>query len=168
MQRKVAVAAIGPSALRGRPPGAMKAAQDFCAKLSLRRLSVASEIEFNRRLAYCTAKLQADVRRFRKDWGGARKSLNLFLRDAVNNRFLFERFQLERIEPWMEIPLDRLVADKLIEHDKSLRRWPWKNIKSLTPEASGAYQESARRWAKKLGWHRVHLDMKLWTEARAT
>ena len=45
-----------------------------------------------------------------RHWGAARKAVNLFLRDALCNRYLAEEFNLKKAEAWMEIPLDSAVA----------------------------------------------------------
>ena len=37
--------------------------------------------------------------------GAARKAINLFLRDALYNRYLNRRFALSWIQAWIEVPL---------------------------------------------------------------
>ena len=92
--------------------------------------------------------------------GIARKAINLFLRDAFYNRYLFDRFKLEKIEYFLEILLDRIVAKGLREEykrDRSLT--PWLGLKKLEHKDGNKYQRYALILANKYNMARVHMDM---------
>jgi len=167
MQRYIAVTTIGPSALRNQGSrGVIKAAQRHLAQLDLRVFRTDGEAAFLRVLDAQTEELKRVLPRGARNWGAARKALNLFLRDICYNRFLCERHGLSTCEDWMEIPLDSLVATALKRKGKrgELTRWP--GLNGLTPDLSSRFQAFAKRVASEQGISRVHLDMRLWTVER--
>ena len=95
------------------PKGTIEVARQYLASLDLQRFSVKTEREFrvvlNRTTRAYLTKLPAEGRH----WGAARKFLNIFLRGVVYDRFLCEEYDLYRIEPWLEVPLDSHVAKGL-------------------------------------------------------
>jgi hypothetical protein len=101
-----------------------------------------------------------------QNWGTARKAINLFLGEAYYNRFLCEAFGLTRSEQFLEVPLDRQVADYLRQKASasgtSLPRWP--GIRDLKQPVSDAYQTFAREYAlgRGAGWARIHVDVLAW------
>lgn len=166
MQRRVATVAIGPSTLRGQGKGVIQATQKFLARLSLTRIPSSSEARFLAWLDRQTESLLDALPINNRPWGAARKAINLFLRDALYNRYLTRRFDLRRLEPWLEIPLDSAVA-------KGLKRLagrgvlpPWPGLKHLRNGVSKAYQAVASAFARRQGIARVHLDIYLWLENR--
>jgi hypothetical protein len=98
--------------------------------------------------------------RYAPYWGTARKSLNLFFRDALYNFYLRKECGLEKFEKYMEIPLDSFVGKELREEDRGLPRWD--AVIRLTPEVSAQFQGVASRVAKREGTARVHLDVLYW------
>lgn len=95
------------------------------------------------------------------NWGAARKSINIFLRDVLYSRHLCEHFNLAHIEPWLEIPLDSDVYKGLsLDSKETLPKWP--RIKKLDSEVSGKLQNVAKKIAKSLGVSRIHLDVRYW------
>jgi len=166
VQEKVAVSSIGPSALRGQGGGGVvRAARNYCRTLNLRKLtSFEREQSFVEYLDIATKELTLSSQYLR--WGAARKSLNLFLRDTLYNTYLNKAFRLNRIESWLEIPLDSVVAKGLRSMDDREELPAWPGLKQLSPEISSKYQEFARRQTDRLGTLRVHLDMYLWLSGR--
>jgi len=57
MQRKVAITAVNPSALRGREKGTLSVVHDFLSKMSLRRIPRRSEKAYRAWLDRQTSKL---------------------------------------------------------------------------------------------------------------
>ncbi len=110
VQRKVAVTAVGPSALRGQGKGVLRASQSFLASVSLANIPKSSATRFQAWLDRQTEALLDQLPINGRPWGAARKAINLFLRDALYNQYLNRRFGLDNIEPWLEIPLDSAVA----------------------------------------------------------
>jgi len=157
--------AIGPSALRSQGrAGVLRVAQDHCASLDLRSFgAAANEAKYLEMMDKATKKLEGSLY-----WGSARKALNLYLRSCLYNHYLRREFRLRQVEPFMEIPLDSIVARGLrrMAGRRILPQWP--NLKWLTPEVSKEYQEFAKREARKVGLARVHLDVFIWTEGRVS
>lgn len=167
LQRFVAFAAIGPSALRNQgASGVIGAAREFLGGLDLSSFAVATGAEFGAVLDAATESLESRFPKRARHWGAARKAVNLFLRDSLNNRYIEERHHLSRAEPWMEIPLDKVVAGRLKERDRSDDLSPWPGLKRLTMSVSDEYQAFACELAKQRGLARVHLDMYLWLEGK--
>ena len=166
MKRRMAVAAIGPSSLRGQGRGVLKASQDFLTAIPLARIPKTSVTRVQAWLDLQTERLLDMLPLRNRPWGAARKALNLFLRDALYNQYLSRRFGLSQIEKWLEVPLDSLVAKGLIEEagPDALPRWP--GLKHLEPATSAQFQAVALRHANARKISRVHLDIYLWLENR--
>jgi hypothetical protein len=76
-------------------------------KLNLRLFNEASSAHFTALLNDQTRKLQKALPRGARHWGTARKALNIFLRDALYNHYLCNEYGFNRLEQWLEVPLDR-------------------------------------------------------------
>jgi hypothetical protein len=163
MQNRIAEAAVGPSALRNQgAPGVVGVARKCFKELDLGTFTVASERGFVQRLDASTENLRKRFPRGARNWGAARKALNLFLRDALYNTFLSKHYHLARLEAWLEIPLDRDVAAGLHSDSHGDRLPGWIGIKHLTPEVSRIYQEIAKLIADEKNIARIHLDLLYW------
>ena len=97
-----------------------------------------------------------------RNWGAARKAMNLYLRDVAYNVDLSEAFALSQIRSLLEVPLDKDVASGLLceQEGTSLPKWP--TIKRLEPPTSAKYQAVAGDVAKRRGVDRVDLDVYYW------
>jgi len=167
MQRYIAVTTIGPSTLRNQgASGVIEAAQKHLAAFEFSAFSARNEEDFLASLNGATERLRTALPVEAQHWGAARKALNLFLRDACYNRFLCERCDLARLEDWMEIPLDGLVARALKRKAGREKLPQWPGLNELTEGISGAFQAFARECAVIKGITRIHLDMRLWIEER--
>lgn len=161
--------------VRSQGAGTLRAAWDFLSTdLDLRRLCAVTERKFLLRLDDAT---DLFVRRLQKQrgkgqsrkagsWGVARKLLNIYIRDCVYSRMLCAHYRLEAIEPFLEVPLDSLVAKGLIAEANArgqTRRLPrWKTIKGLERRESDLFQSFASELAEERGHARIHLDVLLW------
>jgi hypothetical protein len=128
----------------------------------LRRFRVRSRSAFERALDLETRRIQARLPRGARRWGVARKVLNIFLRSVVYHRHLCSTYGLERTEGWLELPLDRHVAEGLRGQHPGAGLPSWKTIKGLVPEVSAAYQEVGRSIAALRGVQPVHLEYYWW------
>jgi len=167
VQRSVAVTALGPSSLRNQgASGVIHSAQEFLAALDLSVFNGSKAVMFDAQLNSITDRLKLALPKKARNWGAARKALNLFLRDALYNHYLAKEYHLHRIENRMEIPLDSAVARglKKLSNRPELPVWP--GLKKLTPSISTQFQSFAENVAKKRGLARVHLDIYLWLEER--
>ena len=166
LQRKVAFTAIGPSALRGQGKGVLRASQNFLAQISLTKIPKLSKRKFQSWLEHQTTLLLDNLPIKNRPWGAARKAINLFLRDALYNKYLSKKFDLQLIEKWLEVPLDSVVAKGLkLNGDRGeLPIWP--GLKNLTREVSEDFQVFASKQARLKGIARGHLDMYLWLANR--
>ena len=163
MQNRIAETAVGPSALRNQgAPGVVGVARRFFKKMDLGMFAVAKEKRFVQRLDVATEHLRRRFPRGARNWGAARKALNLFLRDALYNTFLSQHYHLPRLERWLEIPLDRDVATGLHSDWHGERLPKWIGFKNLKPEVSKIYQQAAKLVAKNQHIERVHLDLIYW------
>lgn len=167
VQGFISIQAIGPSSLRNQGKGVLKNAQDFCAKLNLQNYSNLNEVQFKRQLDQDTLKLIKALKLKNKPWGTARKALNLFLRESLYNKYLSKKYSLDRIEKFLEIPLDQVVSHALIKLKTKGKLPKWHSLKSLDEETSEKFQEFAQELAQnKYHIARVHLDIYLWTNNR--
>jgi len=167
VQGFIAVVAMGPSSLRNQGLGVLKKAQDFCSKLNLQNYSNLNEGQFKNQLDLDTLKLIKALQLKNKPWGTARKALNLFLRESLYNKYLSKEYSLDKIEKFLEIPLDQVVSHALTKLETKGQLPKWRSLKSLDKEESGKFQEFAQELAEK-EYHiaRVHLDIYLWTKNR--
>ena len=164
---KVAISAIGASALRGQgAAGVVAAARDYLGNMRLGEFCVSRESQFRNRLDADTEKLLRAFPSKGRSWGAARKALNLFLRDAFYNAYLRKHFGLADAEYWYELPLDSAVARGLRRLAAKRSLPPWDGLKRLKPHQSQAYQEFAATVARERGIARVHLDAYLWVAER--
>jgi len=166
LQRKVAVTAVGPSALRGQGKGVLSATQEFLSKVSLARLPRSDPRRFELWLDRRTERLLDTLPLKSRPWGAARKALNLYLREALYNRYLCRRFRINRVESWLEIPLDSAVVKGLKRSGQRGDLPSWPGLKRLTKPVSNEYQVFATDLANVRNIERVHLDIYLWLENR--
>jgi hypothetical protein len=159
--------AIGPSTLRGQGArGVVRAARSFLYRdLDLRRLVRDSRAGFLRQLDRATDELQRSFPRGARHWGSARKALNIYLRFALYNRYLSRHYGLARLEPFLEVPLDRQTATAARAEPEGCFLPRWRGVKYLTPEGSQEYQEAVRRIARRKKVAPVHLDAYWWRGA---
>ena len=136
-----------------------KPARRFFRKIELSGLSEISE--FNLWLDSQTCTLCKRFPKGCRDWGFARKILNIFLRHACYNVYLRNRYHLEMLEPFLEVPIDSIVADKLRrKRESNLPRW--RGYGAIDAELNRCYQQVAQSWANEKGFARVHLDAWIW------
>jgi hypothetical protein len=123
---------------------------------------------FAHRLREATHRLQRRLpRRATRRWGAARKALNLFLRDCTYDHRLRAHYGLGKIEPWLEVPLDRYAAIALRKEPEGRCLPPWDSLKRLKPKVSQQYQDVAQDVARRIGILRVHLDLYYWRDERS-
>ena len=142
------------------------AAREFLAALDLAVFNCGTEKKFKSELDNATNGLMLSLPKTARSWGAARKAINLFLRDALYNRYLAETCLLNSIETWLEIPLDSAVARGLKKLGTRGELPFWPGLKKLSPSISSKFQLFAQDIALKRGLARVHLDIYLWLQER--
>jgi hypothetical protein len=150
---------IGASTARGMRGGTVAAGRKFLRHLNLRKLPT-EERAFQRHLEAKTNELSDELPC--KSWGAARKFLNIFLRGALYNRFLCKEFGLVSLERFLEVPLDKSVANGLRAEKGGECLPAFHTIIRLAREESAQYQEFALQVAKEKRCKRVHLDLWYW------
>lgn len=166
MQRLVAVASLPGSALRGqRTSGLTRGIRSALARLELPLFVQPTEARFKAALDDANLRLSR-TQGARCKWGVARKALNLFMRSAAYNHYLREAHGLERVEAFLEIPLDGIVARHIREGVPSAELPSWKSMGALTPDLSDRYQAGASQLARHRRLDRVHLDAYIWGAER--
>ncbi len=172
VQRQVSELAVGASALRNQGgSGLIKAAREHFKGTDLDCFgSVLNSAAFAKLLDSHTEALQKKFPSGAQHWGAARKAMNLFIRDACYNRFLCSEYGLGRIERWLEVPLDKDVATRLLNDlSKGAYVMPngftkpnWSKIKDLKKGDSDLFQSMAQVHADGLAIARVHVDLLYW------
>lgn len=166
MQKRAGNSSVGPSTARSMgPAGTIGAAKAFFHEFDLRSIKARGESSFLKKLEDSTQELMSALPREGQHWGSSRKFLNIFLRNCLYNKYLCERYDLQTLENWLEVPLDSHVGKglKLEVEGKDLPRW--ETVIGLTPELSGKYQRVAHNVAEKKKIARVHLDILYWRGA---
>ena len=172
IHKRLAEISIGASSLRNQgAPKVIEISRNYMInniKLSKLFERLADEEMFLKFLNYHTGKLKNKYPEKGKNWGTARKALNLFFREVVYNKFLSDKFGLSKnLKKYnlnirnLEVPLDDDVA-KGISNDSKKALPKWETIKNLTSKFSKKYQKEAKEIAKYKGIARIHLDLLYW------
>jgi len=144
------------------PKGTIAAARLYLDGYDLNRIKVRTEKTFQSKLEEATDELKKSLPNEARHWGSARKFFNIFLRDALYNRYTCEKYGLFGLEPWLEVPLDSHVAKGLLFEPEGKNLPGWKTVIGLTQDVSLAYQLVARDVATREKTERVHLDLLYW------
>ncbi len=162
LQKKISNC-IGPSTGRNMgPSGTIGIARGFLKNLDLDKISKKNRESFEIAIDEITYNFQNALPIGGQYWGSCRKFLNIFLRETLYNCYLRERYNLEIIEPWLEIPLDSHVAKGLhAEQDGNILP-RWNTVIGLSKEDNFKYQQFAEKLATSKGISRVHLDLFYW------
>jgi hypothetical protein len=164
IQARTATVAIGPSTLRNQgASNVVSNTREFLKRLDLRRFSAKAKtaLSFQNALEQETKKLRSALPVRARNWGAARKALNIFLRDVFYNYYLRDEYRFGKLEQWLELPLDKDAARGLHQDSKDIRtQLPrWTGVKYLECDISKVYQDAAQQVAQSLGIARVHLDL---------
>ncbi len=160
--QRTASQAIGPSTLRNQgATGVVKAARCYLSEVDLSRITK-TVCNFPSELDSITEELRQSLPQGAQHFGTARKSINIFLRDCLYNKYINSHYKLDRFLTILEVPLDSHVAFGLRKTSFRKDLPVWDAIIRLNPSDSNMYQEYASTIAKKLGCNRVDLDIYLW------
>lgn len=162
VQGRVARIAVSASAARGQGAGTVKAAREHLSVLDLRQFGLKNESKFHMRLDVATDSLCEALPKVSRNWGIARKLMNIFLRDALYTTYLAEKYHLIRAEPFFEIPLDLITSMQLRKAAGRGVLPRWGGVKHLKPDDSDCYQAYAAKVGGEFGLSRVHLDTYWW------
>jgi hypothetical protein len=150
------------SATRGQGAGVSAAARKFLADLNLRYFARSRRGLFQLRLDRATRRLTSRLPRGSRNWGLARKVLNIFLREVLYTTYLAKFSGIAKAEQLLELPLDSITAKRLREHAGRGQLPQWTGVKHLDKATSNLYQEHARVVAAERRTERVHLDAYWW------
>ena len=171
IHKRLSIISVGASALRNQgASGIIKIAREYFYTIDIDEFinSLDNEDIYSNFLNKHTGMLVSNFPEDGKSWGGARKGLNLFLREIVYNKFFSNYYALstqfnefnQKIK-FLEVPLDKDVATGIYaESEVNLPKW--NSIKSLTPDVSKQYQIAAQGIAKKENFAKVNLDLRYW------
>jgi hypothetical protein len=163
MQQYVANIAISGSTLRNQgAAGIVQVSRKYLATLDMENLKKLDPLNYLQVMERWTDKLAQQFPDGAKNWGTARKAINVFMTQAFLNKYLSEEYGLQKFADVLEIPLDSQVAfglRKLAERNKLPQ---WSGIRRLRPEISSRYQEFASQNAKERNIPKVCLDMIFW------
>jgi len=162
----VANIAIGPSTLRNQgAPGVNDAARAFLRTLDLMAIK---PTRYHETLNEWTGQLLTKLPEGARNWGTARKAINVFMVAAFFNRVLSKEYNLEQLGNVLETPLDSQAAYEMRRRARMKgRRLPrWSTITGLGSESSQQFQAYALELARGLGLCRAELDLVLWRSAK--
>jgi len=163
MQRYVANISIGASTLRNQgAKGVAEAARDFLAELDLSGLKKIKPADYPKTLKKWTCDLKEKLPKGAQHWGTARKAINVFMIQVFLNRFMAEKYEMDKFKDVLETPLDSNASKGLKRLSPKTRLPSWHSIKGLTYESSKKYQECASKVAQQNGLTRACLDIILW------
>ena len=162
IQKRIANISVGSSTVRGQPEGTVKVAREYLQSIDLKNFfNITNENQFNDLLDKHTNLLKERIPS--KSWGISRKVINIFLFQSTHDIFLNKEYSLNKVIPYLEIPLDNPNAKKLKEFAGSDVKLEWKNIYSLEPEMSVKFQKYAKNYAiKTYQCERCYLDIYWW------
>lgn len=167
LQCYIATTAIGPFSLRNQGnKGVLDAARKFLSSMPLNEFCCHSNEGFVFFLNKKTEELKRSFPKNAKNWGAARKAINLFLRDALYNQYLSQKYHLSDIEYWLEVPLDSMVAKGLKEYNCGNTLPDWPGLKRLNIKISDQFQHTAMILSRESENARVHLDIDLWLKEK--
>ena len=163
IQYRIANLSFGVGTFRRQPSGTTQAAINFCRDLGLIDFSsIKNEDEYLNELGKQTNLLMEKLPS--KSWGIARKALNIFLFQTAHDIILSAKYNLTKLIPYLEVPLDNPNALKLKNKAKQEGIiLNWKNIKDLKKIDSDAFQKYAKKIAQdEHNCSRCYLDLFYW------
>ncbi len=162
-QKRVAKVSLGNAALRNQgAKGVTEMARKFLGEVDLNIFKNMNKAEFQKELERLTKELEEELPSQPPKWGTARKAMNVFLLQAALDKKLSNIYELDGIIPFLEVPLDSKVSEKLREEAKGTELPGWKGIKKLKKEDSKKFQDFAFKKAKEEKIPRVYLDLLYW------
>ena len=163
MQRYVANIAISGPTLRNQgAKGVVKTARAFLAELDLSVFCRIETHQYSEQLDNWTEELKKRLPEGARNWGTARKALNVFLVQVFMNKYLAKEYGLTKFSDVLETPLDSKATSKLRKLAGRGQLPRWYSIKRLKSKDSLRYQEFASVYAKKQGIPRACIDIMLW------
>lgn len=164
MQRYVANIAISGSTLRNQgAKGVINITRTYLANLDLYVLKKIDNSKYSDQLNEWTDELLRKLPNGAKNWGTARKGINVFMVQAFLNKYLSAEYELQKFADVLETPLDSKAATELQNLSGVNNELPkWKGIKNLSQESSRKYQKFASELAKNKNIPRACLDTILW------
>jgi hypothetical protein len=164
---RVARLAIGPSTVRGKKSkGVISNVRRFLRSIQLQSFGVSDRAAFRRVLDRTTDRLARKLPKHSRQWGLARKVLNMFLRDCLYNFYLRREHSLHRVERFLELPLGSITARQVRQATRRKKLAAWPGVRRLRKTLSDEYQNAAQEIALKKGVARVHLDALWWSVGR--
>ena len=169
IKNRIAEISVGSSSIRNQgAPGLIKISRSFFKKIDLKKFRrKVQTTEYTAYLDNLTLELLKEFPKKGRQWGAARKGLNLFFREVSYNHYLAHYLDISSsynenlvILKNLEVPLDKDVATGLIECCDDLPKW--KSIKSLTQEVHTSFQNKAKQYAEETNTISVHLDLTFW------
>ena len=170
IRKHLAIASVGSTTLMMQAgKGRVSRAQLFLIKkMPLNNISNLSASEFNKYLNSKTIALSKLLLRpdnHQPNWGAARKVLNIYFRLCSMNKDLNTHFHLNKIEPYLEVPLDNHIVEKISSESKIKYSKTFK-IKTLIKSENKKYQDLAAILASSTRLHRYELDILYWNHKK--
>ena len=165
LKARQALLAITPSSLRNQgAAGMIGIARRYVVSINLSDFKVENQVEFKKKLDQHTeALMRAFPEKAKKNWGAARKALNIYLRDVAYTYPLVTYYGLQDIDRFLELPLDSNSYDGLKNDYKSHGTVPkWPGVKRLDSRLNAQLQAIAEDVGLLKGLRPVHLDAIYW------
>lgn len=159
-QIRVANTCLDVSSLRGQSKGTKYTANRFLKELDLKNIPHDYGEWLDKQTECLRSKLPDH------DFGAARKALNIFMLEVAHNTVLSSVYGLDKVIPFLEVPLDNINAKILLRHARERgMRLKWTSIKALDKETNDAIQAFAQRLAQE-EFHmcRCYLEWIFWKQ----
>ena len=161
-QKRIANTSVGASTVRGQKKGTAKTIREYLENINLGEFKkINNQTKYDIILDKHTNKL-ANAKH-KVIFGFARKCLNIFLFEVSHNTILSKKWGLNRIIPFLELPIDNPNEKRLRKGRTCEANWNWSSINKLGAEDNEKIQEFARKYMKKeYGLDRVYFELYSW------
>jgi len=160
-QKRISNISVSSSTVRGQPKLTVQSIRDFLIELDLSQFeNIDEQDSFGKILDELTYKLMNRMPSGK--FGFARKCLNIFLLEITHNTILVGKYKLDKLIPFLEVPIDNPNEKELRKQAKEVN-WQWKSIKDLQSEDNRKIQVFTKDFM--LDTHhleRVYFDLINW------
>lgn len=170
LRKHLAVASVGNSTLmkQSGKERVVRAQRFLIRSMKLDKLATFDETKFKSFLSAKTRALSKELPRpvdLTPNWGAARKVINIYLRLCAMNKDINDYYELSSIEPYLEVPLDNHIVEK-IDEELDTEYLKYFKIITLSATENRKLQNCASQLALEKGLYRYELDVLYWNSKK--